>query len=716
MVAVDLKARCTTADRVRTRLLEFCEREGVDYVKALFRRMLEVAEQGARARIRTWADGVYRSVHFANAVGLKQGLVRSCYMTVTKDGDHLLVDFTGTGRDPSSYNAHPQAAIGHFANYVYEYLFHDLPISNATFAPIDFKFEPGSCLYPDVRAATSNSVMIATGVMSAVHNTFAKAVFSTEHWRQAGASQGNGGNAVVLAGMSQWSSPFADMLAYSINTEGQGALPEMDGMNAFGFPWCPAGRAPDVELVENEFPLFIPISSHWKDSAGHGKYRGGVGTAQLWVAHHVPMVFMMAIADNSKIQTPQGLFGGYAPCTIPGVSVASADLMQRLEAGDAIDLDITEVLRSHSIGGQWGNEFQGRAPRPYMENDVITVAFATGGAGYGDPLERDPEAVGDDIDKGLVSEWAAEHVYQVVWDPQRRRVDAAATERRRAAERRARIARGRPYEEFEAEWLQRKPPEEILTWYGSWPDAKPLAAADASLTRPGMPVPALAARSRARLLARHGRASPALVCPLVLAQAAEIEALPVPRFLTDATKLANGLRALHTAFGNDVIVTAAADDLAAAAAGAGAAAAGAGHPPRTRGWRRRSRPPGGSRSPPTTRRWPSRCAAPRGWRRSSGSRLPTTPRWRPAAPCCWRWPRPSWRPGRTCCCWWRPSRCRRRRPTAGARRSPRWSTSPASIRPRRRSCWPTPRARRSRRAGRWCACRRRRPAQARGSR
>ena len=52
---------------------------------------------------------------------------------------------------------------------------------------------------PDVRAATSNSVMIATGVMSAVHNTFARAVFSTEHWQQAGASQGNGGNAVVRA-------------------------------------------------------------------------------------------------------------------------------------------------------------------------------------------------------------------------------------------------------------------------------------------------------------------------------------------------------------------------------------------------------------------------------------------------------------------------------------------------------------------------------------
>jgi len=63
------------------------------------------------------------------------------------------------------------------------------------------------------------------------------------------------------------------------------------------------------------------------------------------------------------------------------------------------------------------------------------------------------------------------------------------------------------------------------------------------------------------------------VCPLVLVQAAEIEALPDERFLTDATKLANGLRALRGAFGHDVIVTAAADDLAAIAAGAGGAGA-----------------------------------------------------------------------------------------------------------------------------------------------
>ena len=66
-------------------------------------------------------------------------------------------------------------------------------------------------------------------------------------------------------------------------------------------------------------------------------------------------------------------------------------------------------------------------------------------------------------------------------------------------------------------------------------------------------VPAPSARSRARLLARRGRVSPALVCPLVLVQAAEIEALSEERFLTDATKLANGLRALRAADRKSVV-------------------------------------------------------------------------------------------------------------------------------------------------------------------
>jgi hypothetical protein len=66
----------------------------------------------------------------------------------------------------------------------------------------------------------------------------------------------------------------------------------------------------------------------------------------------------------------------------------------------------------------------------------------------------------------------------------------------------------------------------------------------------------MSVRKRVKLLARGRPISPPLVCPLVVAQAAEIEALPVEEFLADPTMLTKGLRTLAAALGTDVIVTA----------------------------------------------------------------------------------------------------------------------------------------------------------------
>ena len=355
-VTVDLRARCTTADRVRVRLLEMFRREGKDFVTGLFRKMLIEAEQGSRKRLSSWPDGTYRCATFSDAAGMENGLLRNCFMTMTKRDDHLEVDFTGTSpENGSSYNAHPQAVIGHLANYIYEYVFHDLPISSATFQPIDFVFPENSMLSPAPTAATSCAVMAATGAMSAIANCVGRARFGTTEWRQVSAALGNGGNASVLAGVSQWGMPFADMLAYTINTEGSGGRATDDGINAYGFPWCAFGRAPDVENMENELPMLVPFSQHWEDSGGAGKHRGGVGTAQLWVAHHAPFVIFMSIADNSILQTPQPLFGGYSQCTCPGLTMEDVDIPELLRAGDEGRLDLAvapggQVRRPDRLG------------------------------------------------------------------------------------------------------------------------------------------------------------------------------------------------------------------------------------------------------------------------------------------------------------------------------------------------------------------------------
>ena len=248
--------------------------------------------------------------------------------------------------------------------------------------------------------------------------------------------------ALLLPGNRNGVLPFADLLAYSLNTEGQGARPNADGMSSFGFPWCVFGRAPDVEMMENEVPIIIPFSEHWIDSGGHGKYRGGVGTVQLWIAN-TPKIYLACHADNSKLQTPQPLFGGYNPCTVPGIQIRKADLINRLSSGSLkLPSRFTAFLEKAESLGDWETEFMGRKVREFDQGDVITLAFSAGGAGYGDSLERDPQLVAEDVRRGFISASAAETVYHVALEPTNEEVDMEATRRMRAVERQARLQRG----------------------------------------------------------------------------------------------------------------------------------------------------------------------------------------------------------------------------------------------------------------------------------
>src|ERR1700747_3763729 len=69
---------------------------------------------------------------------------------------------------------------------------------------------------------------------------------------------------------------------------------------------------------------------------------------------------------------------------------------------------------------------------PYSEvdlksNDVLYIRAASGG-GYGDPLEREPRLVSEDVRNGLVSKGAAEQTYGVVIDESTQLPDATKTQ------------------------------------------------------------------------------------------------------------------------------------------------------------------------------------------------------------------------------------------------------------------------------------------------
>jgi len=168
------------------------------------------------------------------------------------------------------------------------------------------------------------------------------------------------------------------------------------------------------------------------------------------------------------------MFGGYASAPIPGISVKNTDLLKQMAEGEkALSMDHREIVEKGTIHGDWSFELVARTPKVYGEGDVL-FGFSGGGPGYGDPLERDPELVMEDLRKNLISAWTAENIYRVAYDAERLKVDVAGTKQRRDDERKARLARGKSFDEFQKGWNKLSPPADILQFYGSWPDGKPL--------------------------------------------------------------------------------------------------------------------------------------------------------------------------------------------------------------------------------------------------
>ncbi|OLT40005.1 hypothetical protein BJF85_06590 [Saccharomonospora sp. CUA-673] len=137
-----------------------------------------------------------------------------------------------------------------------------------------------------------------------------------------------------------------------------------------------------------------------------------------------------------------------------------------LDGGKGMTFEGSSMVREQPIAGEYLVDHPMQPADPRVEGD-IWIQRVGGGGGYGDPLERDPEAAMLDLRRGLISPEVAHQVYRLVWDPERMEVDIGATEAARREERKARLTRGRPYDEFVTSWRADSPPEH-LGYLGSW--------------------------------------------------------------------------------------------------------------------------------------------------------------------------------------------------------------------------------------------------------
>jgi N-methylhydantoinase B len=162
-----------------------------------------------------------------------------------------------------------------------------------------------------------------------------------------------------------------------------------------------------IEVTEAEHPIQLLAYEFVPDKAGAGKYRGGVPFRRDY--RFLEAEGVLQVRSDRRDHRPFGLYGGSPGA--PSENYLNPDGENRV-----LPSKLTMTVK---------------------RGDVFRHVLA-GAAGWGDPLERDPEAVLRDVRNELLSPARAASDYGVVIDAARRTVDAAATEAHRAAIRRAR--------------------------------------------------------------------------------------------------------------------------------------------------------------------------------------------------------------------------------------------------------------------------------------
>src|SRR5437762_2950888 len=224
----------------------------------------------------------------------------------------------------------------------------------------------------------------------------------------------------VFRGIDQWGEKFGYLLLDPM-VGAIGAFSFRDGIATGGQVRSPICRIGNVEHNEQSFPLLILHRKENTDSGGAGKYRGGNSASVAFIPHGTTHITQDTESSGAAIPTAPGLAGGYPATTNYYQFKRSTDVL-RLFARRRIPASIDEVQGQEEL-------LQLRQIDIHQgPSDVYEVAFAAG-AGYGDPLERDPEAVRKDVYLEDISPRAAREIFKVALtgEGEELRVDTAAT-------------------------------------------------------------------------------------------------------------------------------------------------------------------------------------------------------------------------------------------------------------------------------------------------
>ena len=373
----DVKAQHAALMVGETQLDALLNRYGDDTVRNAIGELRVRAAAQMRAHIAEIPDGIYKSLAYVDSDGIVNEPLE-IRLAITKSDDELTFDFTGSSPPCLGPMNSVLATTMSSVYLAIRHIFPDVPISAGAFEPLKVIRPEGSFLdarYP--RPVSGCAAEVSQRIAEAVFAALVKALPDKVTAAPAGTS-GNfalGGSDPVLG---------RDYVMYQISGGGYGGNAEHDGLTN-GCSTIGISKAPPVEIMEQAFPVLYKRYALREGSGGAGRHRGGFGL-EYEIELRRGNARASFVMDHGRFG-PQGALGGRDGARNE-VSVWQGD---------------TSYVPEHLSKEQ---------DIPLAAGDRVRVR-TPGGGGYGNPFERPPELVLEDVRLGRYSVEEAREMFGV---------------------------------------------------------------------------------------------------------------------------------------------------------------------------------------------------------------------------------------------------------------------------------------------------------------
>ncbi len=469
---LDEKTRLTGCQLVRDQVYRTIEEVGIDAYKQFCYEAIEEGRRSFIGKVRQMTfPGEYESPSFMDVpwkddatvhpMARKDTLMHApLKMTVSANG-HLALSFEGANQwDYHSFNCAPSPMQGAMWVLLTQTLFNSDKINDGAYfaSSIDLPF--GSWCNPDFdKVSTTLTWLFLIPGFSGMVRCLSRSYFARGFLEEISASYPFSGNLLQGGGVNHFGQPSA-FTNFELSSQGTGALYYKDGEATCAAMWNPEGDMGEIETWEFLEPLLYLGRSIKPNTAGPGKYCGGMGAETIRMVYKTPGQVLFTAGDG-HVFSSCGIFGGY-----PGNAgyrhalhnTNMKDLISQKKPYPILDGDPENAQLSNLASGQEVfDKHQLSGPHPFGEYDLY-ASIQRGAPGLGDPLERDPKAVETDLNMGDLLPRFAKTIYGVVAqqkDGQTWEVDPAATRQCRNDMRASRLEKAMDVKDFLAQERER---------------------------------------------------------------------------------------------------------------------------------------------------------------------------------------------------------------------------------------------------------------------